>query len=276
MRKSGCWVLAKLTSSQCDVRQHSRRVQREVDKWRGTRSRTVSMSSVGSRWRSRPSSPTTPTPPLNPVDFWTTVNEPPGSHLPQTWRAAPLSDIETFVAYHNDKPLLGDSPTLELYISSQLLSPLLAHAQLISQALISLYLEDLAFLSHLDMLEEFWLGGSASFMERVGMALFTSNGGSRGLLSHSERRNKRGPDAEEDEGLGLGLGLSDRRRWPPGGGELAYALRTTLLDEEQPKGNDWKIEDLVSFAIRSLPEEGDGRRAKWLDPGCESVGLRQF
>lgn len=252
------------------MRQHSRRVQREVDKWRGTRSRTISMSSAGSRWRSRPGSPCSSTSPSEPVDFWATLCEPPGSHLPQLWKAAPLDDIENFVAFHTDEPLLGDSPTLELYISSQLLSPLLTHAQLISQALISLYLDDLSFLSHLDMLQEYWLGGNAGFVERVGTALFTPSGGSSGLLSHRERnRGKRGLETEEDMGIGLGLGLSDRRRWPPGGGELAYALRTTLLDEEQPNENGWNVEDLVSFAIRALPEENDGRRAKWLDPTCE-------
>lgn len=260
----------QLTFSQCDVRQHSRRVQREVDKWRGTRSRTISMSSAGSRWRSRPSSPCPTTPPLESVDFWSTLSQPPGSHLPQVWKAAPLDDIENFVEFHTDEPLLGDSPTLELYISSQLLAPLLTHAQLISQALISLYLDDLSFLSHLDMLREYWLGGNAGFVERVGTALFTPNGGSSGLLSHRERnRGKRGLEAEEDMGIGLGLGLSDRRRWPPGGGELAFALRTTLLDEEQPNEHGWNVENLVSFAIRPLPEENDGRRAKWLDPTCE-------
>lgn len=229
----------------------------------------MSMSSAGSKWHSRPGSPLPSTPPSEPVDFWATLSQPPGYHLPQVWKPAPLDDLENFIAYHTDEPLLGNHPTLELYISSRLLSPLLTHAQLIAQALISLYLDDLAFLSHLDMLQEYWLGGNAGFVERVGTALFTPDGGTSSLLSRRDRQRAKGKDADEDLGMGLGLGLSDRRHWPPGGGKLAFALRMTLLDEKQPHERGWKVEDLVSFAIHGLPDEDDARRAKWLDPMCE-------
>jgi hypothetical protein len=74
-------------------------------------------------------------------------------------------------------------------------------------------------------------------------------------------------------GIALGVGLSDRQRWPPGGAELAYALRTTLVDDlgghtgAKRDGTAWEeVEDRVSFAIRPLPEDEGGVRAKWMDP----------
>lgn len=221
---------------------------------------------------------------------------PPGSHLPAAnptplWTPTPLDELEAFVTYHSspDHPLLShDSPTLELYISSHLLAPLLAHSSLISRALISLYLDDLHFLDHLDVLRDFWLGGDAGFTERVGWALFGKDqagaGESIGLGQRERTRQRLGIGRGTEQqtpttsnsvgewGIGLGVGLSDRARWPPGGSEMAYALRTTLLDDEVIglawKGEVWEgIEDRVSFAVRALPEDDeDGRRARWLNP----------
>jgi hypothetical protein len=75
-------------------------------------------------------------------------------------------------------------------------------------------------------------------------------------------------------GIGLGLGLSERARWPPGGTELAYALRTTLLDEEETvrSGAREDVEERISFAVQSLPEDDKhGQRARWMDPQGERV-----
>lgn len=86
-------------------------------------------------------------------------------------------------------------------------------------------------------------------------------------------------------GVGLGLGLSDRQRWPPGGAELALALRATMLDsvadlvkekEVEAKWNGernggvskkiWEeVESRLGFAVRGQEEAGEGKEA-WLDP----------
>jgi len=176
---------------------------------------------------------------------------------------------------------------------------------------VSHYLDDLHFLDHLDVLHAFWLGGDAGFTERVSLALFGKDGGENadavGLGRRARTRARLGigsTDATPEPssmqrtptpgaldtpaattpnssvsmsqvpewGIGLGIGLSDRKRWPPGGAELAYALRTTLFDHDiarfKSRGPVWRgIEDRVSFALRALPEdESDGRRAKWLNP----------
>ncbi|WVQ82146.1 hypothetical protein IAT38_004274 [Cryptococcus sp. DSM 104549] len=238
-------------------------------------------------------------------DLWALFNQAPGSHLQtlQTtqpdvaapssnlWAPTPLESLHTFIAHHSSpsNPLLPfDSPTLPIFISTHLLAPLLTHSTLISTSLVSLYLDDLLFLDHLDILRAFWLGGDVGFMERSSGALFGKDtagaGEALGLGRRARTRARmgisggdepvRGLSAEGDWGIGLGIGLSERSRWPPGGAELAYALRTTLLDdggareEDKAKGPVWEgVEDRVSFAIRELPEEGDsGRRARWLNP----------
>lgn len=210
-----------------------------------------------------------------------------GTKSSSLWAPAPLDELDAFVQRHSkpDEPLLpSDSPSLELYISTHLLAPLLAHASLISRALVSLYIDDLHFLDHLDVLKAFWLGGDAGFTERVGAALFGKDqagaGEALGLGRRARTRARLGLGAGGGEGelpqgewgVGLGLGLSDRKKWPPGGAELAYALRTALLDDEIAdlchRGPVWEsLEDRVSFAVRSLPEDDkDRRRARWLNP----------
>ncbi|KAL1411299.1 hypothetical protein Q8F55_002250 [Vanrija albida] len=303
-----------------DLRLHIRRVHRDIDRWRGaaySRIRTTSESSFASygaghqrrqtqqydALSSRASSPTAAppspilaSPPRALTDLWSAFSQPPGSHLgamPEAdtlWNPNVQDDLEAFIKVHADQaqPLLPqDCPTLELYISSHLLAPLLAHSALISSSLTQLYLDDLDFLQHLDVLRAFWLGGDTSFSETVAAALFTgdvSSGGENlgrrartrarlglpGVAEHGEATNR-------DWGIGLGLGLSDRQRWPPGGSELAYALRATLLDDSvdrlASRGPVWAaIEDRVSFAVRALPEdESDGRRSRWLNPQGEAL-----
>ncbi|CAK9781582.1 unnamed protein product [Cutaneotrichosporon oleaginosum] len=293
-----------------DVRAHVRRVQREIEHWRGAsgvRTRTISASSLGSL-NSRRRAAHTPTPPSSrgasapssPVktkagkdkdnDFWAVFDLPPGGHMERNsatslWAPAPLVELDAFVHRHSDpnEPLLPhDSPTLELYISTHLLAPLLAHSALISRSLVSLYIDDLHFLDHLDVLRAFWLGGDAGFAERVGSALFGKGqagvGEALGLGRRARTRARLGLDGdvvampEGEWGVGLGLGLSDRRKWPPGGSELTYALRTALLDDEIVnlchRGPVWEnLEDRVSFAVHSRPDEAEGgRRARWLNP----------
>lgn len=121
-------------------------------------------------------------------------------------------------------------------------------------------------------------------MERVSSALFGKDsagaGEAVGLGKRARIRARLGlgedddrQDRDDDWGIGLGIGLSERSRWPPGGAELAYALRTTLLnyednDKKKPTGSVWEdVGDRVSFAVRELPEEEhSGKRARWLNP----------
>lgn len=230
--------------------------------------------------------------------LWSLFNQPPGSQLSVShphhshsefpiWGPTPLTHLHSFISRHSSPnyPLLPPScPTLSIFISNQILDPLLTHATLISTSLVSLYLHDLRFLDHLDVLRAFWLAGDAGFMERVSSALFGKDsagaGEAVGLGKRARIRARLGlgedddrQDRDDDWGIGLGIGLSERSRWPPGGAELAYALRTTLLnyednDKKKPTGSVWEdVGDRVSFAVRELPEEEhSGKRARWLNP----------
>jgi hypothetical protein len=238
--------------------------------------------------------------PFDPI--WSVVNQAPGSHFAAAqrnslWSPTPLSELEAFMARHSEAeyPLLPEhAPTLSQHISSHLLAPLLTHSSLISKSLVSLYLDNLGFLDHLDILNAYWLGGNMSFLERVNGALFGKDSAGAGeALGMGKRARTRarlglGQDQDQDRGndgeraeeqrewgIGLGIGLSERTKWPPGGAELTYALRTAIVDDERPlappHSDVWEgIEDKVSYAIQDLPEDRrDGRRAKWLDPQGE-------
>lgn len=216
--------------------------------------------------------------------IWAQFSLPPGSHLNSVpnplWAPSPLDGLRTFLSYHSElsSPITADSPSLSLYISSHLLKPLLEHGKLISISLVSLYLDDLHLLDYYEILKAFFLGGDYGFAERVSAALFGKDeagaGEALGLGKRARTRARLGLGGEERSleggvwGIGLGLGLSERARWPPGGAELAYALRTTLLDDEVQREGVWRgIADRISFAVKSLPEDDkDGQRARWLDP----------
>lgn len=223
------------------------------------------------------------------------------------WTGSSMDDLTDFLSRHTDYPLLPcDTPTFPLFVSDRLLALPLAHANIVNRALVTLFLEELQYTTHLDVLSSFWLGGDAAFSERVSAALFgkEDEGVALGLGRRARTRARMGLNAagvesdaveaapDGDWGIALGVGLSDRARWPPGGSELACALRTTLVDVEggvdairgrcvgdgadrRGLGDDgryagkqvWeKVEDSVSFAIRPLPEDERGRKAKWLDP----------
>ncbi|KAL7421664.1 hypothetical protein Q5752_003433 [Cryptotrichosporon argae] len=239
--------------------------------------------------------PPSPSKPAPARDLWSLFDLAPGTHLADgdpspLWAPTPLDSLEAFLAYHADasRPLLpADAPTLPQYVPAHVLAPLTAHAELTARALVSFYLDDLGLLDHLDVLRAFWLAGDVGFAERVAAALFGKDGAGAGealglgrrartrarmgLGAHDAAAAQLDPDAEW--GIGLGLGLSERKRWPPGGAELAYALRTTLMDDASVRTREgagpvaWDgIEDRVSFAVHALPEDDGGRRARWLDP----------
>ena len=294
------------------MKAHTRLVRKEVEHWRRLvreRARSLSSSSI-SRLRGPPRKDRSQLPqdlveqapqvvpmsqPLADLDpQWGLFGREPGSHLTcdksALWAPTLPTELPAFIAHHSDSthPILpADTPTLPMYISDKLLAPLLTHSTLVSTSLVSVYLDHLRFLDHLDVLRAFWLGGDVGFAERVSRSLFGKDEAGAGeALGLGRRARIRirlglvGSDAvggDGDWGIGLGLGLSERQRWPPGGADLAYALRTTLLDEDvgvaEDKGPVWEgIEDRVSFAVRALPEdEADGRRARWMKPQGESL-----
>ena len=300
------------------IRHHVRRVQREIEHWRkrsGERNRLKGSSStikLRAPRKERPGLPSpfgsedappsrrasalaleTPAEVYHPIDsLWAQFELTPGSHLAPTptplWAPSPLTTLQSFLQSHSGSHQLlpPDSPSLPLFISAHLLSPLLAHGKLVSTSLVSLYLDDLQLLAHYDILRDYFLGGNVSFFERVSAALFGKDeagaGEALGLGKRARTRARLGLGGDEkgDQesgvwGIGLGLGLSERARWPPGGAELAYALRTTLVaEEEKVAGIEGNMEDRISFAVRSLPEDDkEGRRARWLDPQGESLAL---
>jgi hypothetical protein len=314
------------------LRHHSKRVEREIENWQRSSRGTLLPSSLSnsssiSRLRqprkhrkSLPAEfmsnktrepPVTPAPLVDQLNFnlddkgfdpiWSLVYQIPGTHLSQgpttsLWSPTPVSELEELVAWHSNpsRPLLpDDTPTLSQHISSHLLAPLLTHSSLVSTALVSLYLDSLNFLEHLDILRAYWLGGDVSFLERVNGALFRKHsagaGEALGMGKRARTRARLGLGRDDDVdnekaeeqrewGIGLGIGLSERTKWPPGGAELTYALRTAIVDDEREvvvKGEVWEgIEDKVSYAIQDLPEDQrDGRRAKWLNPQGTSFTL---
>ena len=234
--------------------------------------------------------------PIDPI--WVECIEAPGSHsngkeeLATIGGPTPIDQLTAFIERFSATPLLpAETPTLSLYIAS-VLAPLISHSNELTSSLVSLYLDDLNLLDHLDVLRAFFLAGDVGFTERANAALFGKDqagaGEALGLGRRARTRarmgltpgpkGKRVPSQVDhgaddgDWGIGLGLGLSERQQWPPGGVELAYALRTTLFDvsREGQDGAVWEgIEDRVSFAVRDLPEGQDGEGANWMNPQCE-------
>lgn len=188
------------------------------------------------------------------------------------------------------------------YIANTVLALPLAHADIVNNALVTLLFDELHYASHLDVLHAYWLGGDAAFSERVSAALFgvgrEDDERETGLGRRARTRARMGlagqysgsidiiggadgatGDAKpkSEWGIALGVGLNDRQRWPPGGSEMAYALRTTLVDAEissavspdcteEERYEVWeKVQDTVSFAIRPLPNDEEQRKM-WMDP----------
>ena len=322
LRTGWGWGAVRSTTSSESISAHTRRVHREVTIWRRSvmgSSKTPSESPTKPVWRSAkkerkrlpsefmsPGAVTgsrqegeSPSETVNEVEdralsFLTLVNQSPGSHMKtkdsgdSLWTSTTRSDLKTILRHHTSHALLPpDSPTLPSYVTSHVLAPLLAHAKLISTNLVTVYLEDLDLLDHLDVLRSFFLAGDCGFTERVGAALFgKEEAGAGEALGEGRRARTRarmglesgsksteshgqGDRRASEWGIGLGLGLSERNQWPPGGSDLAYALRTTLLNDVVHLGGGpvWEgIEDRVSFAVKDLPMTNDGHRARWMDP----------
>ncbi|ORX36749.1 Spc98 family-domain-containing protein [Kockovaella imperatae] len=282
------WKWAESSSSHPSIRDRQRELADDVEHWRQSKRQGFSARQKERKPMPRFLSPSSPVAigPTAENELLEDLSGPPGSHLPHgtLWAPAPMDTLEAFLRRFNGQSLLPfDTPTLPIYVQSVILTPLLTHAKLLSASLVSVYLEDLSLLDHLDVLWAFFLGGDIGFTDRANAALFGKDhagaGEALGLGRRARTRARMGltparkgqaePLIEEaDWGIGLGLGLSERNQWPPGGAELAYALRTTLFEETRRKESPvWQsIEDRVSFTLKDLPEEKDGERAKWMNP----------
>ncbi|KAI0930359.1 hypothetical protein AcV5_007095 [Taiwanofungus camphoratus] len=226
----------------------------------------------------------------------------PGSKAAQAASSGPLlnhsaiSDLQAFVReFPSSLPLL--TPTLS-HLTSLILSPLVRHIDSLSSALVSLFLSPSTHLNlraHLTLLRSYLLLTSHSFKWRLKYALFSDSGdfesaraGTRSfaaLNSHSSTRNGQRSKSGESSGrwvVGLSPSLTEGGSWPPGGADLAFQLRTAIVDSlksiRSPERHDefWTLEGQerileeaehrLGFVLRDLPS-GTGKE-KWLDPLC--------
>ncbi|SCZ89330.1 BZ3500_MvSof-1268-A1-R1_Chr1-1g01112 [Microbotryum saponariae] len=168
--------------------------------------------------------------------------------------------IGSFLADRIESPTFSilppSRPNLDILLSTSLYRPLSIFGHLPSAALLTLFFTDLALTSHLDVLHSFLLFGDASFVQRFRDALFAPPEEREG--SSIQRRRARdvnvwgtkdqGELGAERDGWGIGIGIrgmTDQTNWPPGGAELALALRAALAEsiQERIESVDRKMED---------------------------------
>lgn len=244
----------------------------------------------------------------------------PGSSFGLLSGAYTTSSLTTFLAAF-PATLLPSTPTLA-HLTARILYPLTTHASALSGALVSRVLSPTTHLhlhTHLVLLRGYLLLTAHAFKVRLQDALFSDAEevhapivGSRTYAarearesarerqrtrtesgrSNSRRRAESGrAENEKTRGagrraIGLSPALTVGDRWPPGGTDLNFHLRTVIvdsleegrIDDEQQRDEDWvraqrkileEAEWRLGFAIRDLPV-GTGRE-KWLNPLCESL-----
>ncbi|OAV97741.1 hypothetical protein PTTG_09808 [Puccinia triticina 1-1 BBBD Race 1] len=133
-------------------------------------------------------------------------------------------------------------PSLDLLTEVTVIESLQSRSLEIDQCLLSFFLIDLDFLDHLKILGQFMFCHDVMFNQRLTNALFSSSPGE----DSSQRTGWRT--------VGVSGKLLRRGIWPPGGFDLAFALRTVILDsvapDQRPAGYRVTLEDQLSFAIR--------------------------
>ena len=213
-----------------------------------------------------------------------------------TTSGPPLQPVRAFVTSFPEH-LSTVVPTIS-DLTDLVFSPLAEQASVLSQAVLNLFLTPLGSLSpivatdlhlhsHLTVLRSYQLLASHSFKSKLSAALFSdsedwTSGGQRSAWSLSIGGDKKGilrpvPD-DRVWPVGLSASLLEKDCWPPGGADLSFFLRTTIVDAmeimhlrttppkvEIPSAYD-ESEWRIGFAIRDLPS-GKGRD-RWLDPCC--------
>ena len=230
--------------------------------------------------------------PKNTLDVFKLFDMEPGAHFAQVGSSSQHPSISSYGGFIRKYPeqLPLSAPTLRMLMETTCLQPLLAHAQILSSSLLDLFLSDLDFLSHVDLLRRFLLMGDPSFASRLRHALFIEEGdeedSARRLRSRSRSRSKR-IRRKGAWGVGLNPHLNDRGTWPPGGSELAFSLRRVIvdtLDEARLEAEDgerktgggrqrdsiWSEgEWRLGFVIKPA-EADDQNEPSWLDPTSKS------
>ncbi|KAF8320794.1 hypothetical protein DL93DRAFT_2152683 [Clavulina sp. PMI_390] len=192
------------------------------------------------------------------------------------------------------------APTLSTLLNVAVLQPLVTHARILSASVLEIFLSDLDFIGHLDLLWQFVLFGNPMFAYRVKRALFTESddpgeGFKRSNRARQRRKSGRSPSRDRHReptqapgqgwGIGLNPSLSDRGAWPPAGSDLAYNLRTVIvdtLDDERVETEDgdrrtgfgkqrdeiWKeAEWRLGFIIKPFDEEDEAEEnPPWANP----------
>jgi hypothetical protein len=216
-----------------------------------------------------------------------------------------LSFSEFILSFPDELPLYA--PTLENLLDIVALQPLATHARLLSSSLLELFLSDLDFIGHLDVLRRFILFGNAAFVSRIRNALFTDSdcaNDTDGTQVHRARDRRRASSRQghlrrpysmgdrnkhKPWGVGLNPVLSDQGSWPPAGSDLAFSLRRVIVDsldeeryeteEGERRTGQGKSRDLIweeaewrlGFIIKPFDEDeelGDKDPA-WADAFCE-------
>lgn len=207
------------------------------------------------------------------------------------------------------------APTLQTLLDVAVLQPLSTHARILSSSLLEVFLSDLDFVGHLDLLRRFMLFGDPSFAMRVRMALFTDSGNPGEAINSSNRaRDRRQSSAGGLErynvttkghggrgwGVGLNPSLSDAGAWPPAGSDLAFTLRRVIVDTlddgrfeaedgERRTGHGKQRDEIwnqaewrLGFIIKSFDDEDGEDEPAWADPFCEYLyggappGIKRF
>ena len=216
----------------------------------------------------------------------------------------------TFLAdFPENLPILA--PTLETLLDAVALQPLVAHARILSSSLLDLFLSDFDFIGHLEILHRFVLFGNPSFAVRVRTALFTDSPtlidsendwkSAHMYRARDRRRASSRPGHKRQQstdggvpnhtpwGVGLNPALSDRGAWPPSGSDLAFALRTVIVDtldedmteneEGEKRTGNGKVRDTIwtesewrlGFIIKPFDDDDERGTEEhaWADAFCE-------
>jgi len=207
------------------------------------------------------------------------------------------------------------TPTLSS-LASLTFQRLTEHASILSTALLRIFIDQpgkLNFCTHLILLRDFLLVSKPEFKSKLIIALFDDAGEFRVSSSsaHSlsvravrqrmrELRHGMGHRVDKQRGeedkdkmpwaVGLAPHLLERQTWPPVGADLAFYLRTVIVDSLDWTGRESKKDDngeakgmgtmteaivleeaewRLGFAIKDLPV-GNGKE-KWMDPLCKST-----
>lgn len=310
-----CWTDGDVEERAELLEQHVRKVGKHIDSWRWN----LAQSRHGANYHSNTAF--TNSEPLDddlhlsgrdsPIDDAITIPDFRIFDLePGTRASVATSTVDTsapglnYAKFDNDYPAETPTtaPTLHTLLDVAVLQPLTTHARILSSSLLEVFLFDLDFIGHLDLLWRFMLFGDPSFAMRVRMALFTDSDDPGETIRSQNRSRDRGrlltvalerrpQDNITPGGRGWGVGLnpslSDVGTWPPAGSDLAFSLRRVIVDTlddgrnetddgERRTGHGKQRDEIwnqaewrLGFIIKPFDDEDDEDEPAWADPFCE-------